>query len=87
MASLADMEAISSDGAAALVAAENGCADLVKVLIRGFNAGMIDKTERDTFVNDTQAIKHELLSLHSRLTAIAQRNNADGVIIAGGPGR
>lgn len=87
MASLAEMESVSSDGGAALLASENGCADLVKVLVRGFNLGMIDKTERDVFVNDAQAIKHQLLSLHSRLTAISKRNGSDGVHPDGGPGR
>lgn len=87
MASQEEKEDTSLKCGEALAIAEDALGQVVGLIARGHQQGMIDKPERDTFANDTQAIRHMVLSLHSRLTAVSVRNGADGVHILGGPGR
>lgn len=87
MASQQEKEAAVAHGKKIFERIEEGCDKLITTWIKGFELGMLNKNELDHIVNDTEVVKHMVLSLHCRGTAIAQRAGADGVIIAGGPGR
>lgn len=53
----------------------------------GEKIGMMDLCERDELANEALSLRHRVLAYHARLTKIAKRNNADGALQRGGPGR
>lgn len=86
-ASQEKMEAAVTDGRRVLERIEDGFDKLNVVWGRGLSLGMMTQKEHDKFVRDTDTLKEKTEALHARGTAVAQRNGADGVLPAGGPGR
>lgn len=87
MASQAEMEDAVNDGRRVLERIEDGYDKLNLVWGRGLALGMMSQEEHDAFVARTGALKQKTEALHAKGTKIAQRNGADGVLPAGGPGR
>lgn len=70
---------------------EEGYQKIVTLIEKGHAAGMMSINECHHLSNDAMVLYHQTLSLHCRLTAIAQRNGVDvgqgGAQQRGGPGR
>lgn len=86
-ATKADMTACTKHGMRVFERIESGFDELYGVWGQALKLGMITKNEHDHLLNDSEALKHHVLSLHCRGTAIAQRNGCDIVQTLGGPGR
>lgn len=87
MASQAEMEDAVTDGRRVLERIEDGFDKLNVVWGRGLALGMMPQDEHDALVARTKVLKEKTLALHVKGTKVAQRNGADGVLPAGGPGR
>lgn len=85
-ATQADKEAAVLEGMKLFERMEKDCDSLRKLWGKGLEHGMMSKLQHDRLVARTMAIKFTILALHCDGTEIAQDNEADVILPAGGGG-
>jgi hypothetical protein len=86
-ASQEEMEAVVLEGRRILERIEKGFDKLNEVYGKGYSFGMISKEELGSMVRESKKLLKATYAHHKKGTEIAKRNNADGPLSRGGPGR